>query len=72
MQIPNVSRHAFAGTGPARPGEAADPAGFVVALAAARALHAPAPRAPEVSCATAPRDAARQSSAPRTRRTARG
>ncbi|MFJ8938534.1 hypothetical protein ACIRL0_22900 [Streptomyces sp. NPDC102365] len=50
-----------------------DPAGLALALAVARELHAPAPRAPETATARAPRGTARRSGATaRTRRTVRG
>ncbi|WP_151483064.1 hypothetical protein [Streptomyces albicerus] len=58
--IKNVS-HTVAG---------ADPAGFALAVEVAYALHAPAPRAPEVAAAAAPRSARR--GAARSRRTVRG
>ncbi|MEW2572932.1 hypothetical protein [Streptomyces sp. NPDC047070] len=50
-----------------------DPSGLALALAVAHELHAPAPRAPEMATARAPRTAARRSgAAARTRRTVRG
>ncbi|MDQ1037169.1 hypothetical protein QFZ75_003585 [Streptomyces sp. V3I8] len=77
MLIKNVS-HTLVSAGPGSPGGSAgpsDPAGFALALAVAYELHAPAPRAPELAAARAPRGTARRSSAAartRTRRTARG
>ncbi|MFL1901532.1 hypothetical protein [Streptomyces tauricus] len=63
MQIKTVS-HTLAG---------ADPAGFTLALAVAHELHAPAPRAPEMATARAPRGSARRGgAAARARRTVRG
>jgi hypothetical protein len=59
MMIKNVS-HTVAGT---------DPAGFALALEVAYALHAPAPRAPEVA---APAQLTARRSAARSRRTVRG
>ncbi|MFE1801982.1 hypothetical protein ACFW9L_38265 [Streptomyces sp. NPDC059517] len=50
-----------------------DPSGIALALAVAHELHAPAPRAPEMATARAPRATARRSSAAaRARRTVRG
>jgi len=61
MKIRNVS-HTLTG---------ADPAAFALALEVAYELHAPAPRAPELAAAAAPRGARRGAGA-RAGRTVRG
>jgi hypothetical protein len=65
MMIKNVS-HTLTGTDTLA---VTDPAGFTLALAVAHELHAPTPRAAEVTAAPARRGAARRSTAARTRRT---